>query len=78
MRQAEAAVPELVHALVAQHPMGRMASEEEIAGAVLWLCSDGRGLRHRHAARGGRRLPGGVNATTQLSDGKRLHGGIEV
>lgn len=41
MRQAEAVLPELVHALVAQHPMGRMASEEEIAAAVLWLCSEG-------------------------------------
>jgi NAD(P)-dependent dehydrogenase (short-subunit alcohol dehydrogenase family) len=43
MRQAEAAVPDLVRALVAEHPMGRMASEEEIAGAVLWLCSPGAG-----------------------------------
>jgi len=32
-----------VCALVAEHPMGRMASEEEIAGAVLWLCSPGAG-----------------------------------
>ncbi|MGD0529934.1 MAG: SDR family oxidoreductase [Polyangiaceae bacterium] len=43
MRAAEAAVPDLVRGLVAQHPMGRMASEDEIAGAVLWLCSPGAG-----------------------------------
>jgi NAD(P)-dependent dehydrogenase (short-subunit alcohol dehydrogenase family) len=43
MRQAEAAFPQLVGDLVAQHPMGRMATEEEIAGAALWLCSDAAG-----------------------------------
>lgn len=32
-----------VGALVAEHPMGRMAREEEIAGAVLWLCSEAAG-----------------------------------
>jgi NAD(P)-dependent dehydrogenase (short-subunit alcohol dehydrogenase family) len=44
MRHAQAAFPELVGALVAQHPMGRMASEEEIAAAALWLCSDDAGF----------------------------------
>ena len=43
MRDAEAAIPEIVSDLVAQHPMGRMASEMEIASTVLWLCSDGAG-----------------------------------
>ncbi len=35
MIQAEAFAPEVVHGLVAEHPMGRMATEEEIASAVL-------------------------------------------
>jgi NAD(P)-dependent dehydrogenase (short-subunit alcohol dehydrogenase family) len=35
------ALPELVRALVAEHPIGRLASEAEIASAVHWLCSDG-------------------------------------
>lgn len=43
MRQAEAFVPEVVNALVAEHPMGRMATEEEVAGAALWLCSESAG-----------------------------------
>ncbi|MFN7146782.1 MAG: glucose 1-dehydrogenase [Myxococcota bacterium] len=36
---AEAAYPEVVAALVAEHPIGRMANEEEVAAAALWLCS---------------------------------------
>jgi NAD(P)-dependent dehydrogenase (short-subunit alcohol dehydrogenase family) len=36
---AEQAAPDLVHGLVAEHPMARMATEDEIAGAALWLCS---------------------------------------
>ena len=44
MRQAEQFVPEVVAALVREHPMGRMATEEEIASAVLWLCSDAAGF----------------------------------
>lgn len=43
MEQAERFAPEIVQQLVAQHPMARMASEEEIASAVLWLCSEGAG-----------------------------------
>src|SRR5258708_5398851 len=38
--QAETIVPEIVRQLVAEHPIGRMATEEEIAAAALWLCSD--------------------------------------
>lgn len=43
MLAARAAVPALVAALIAEHPMRRMASEEEIAAAALWLCSDAAG-----------------------------------
>ena len=39
MIQAEQVVPDVVQSLIAQHPMGRMATEAEVAGAVLWLCS---------------------------------------
>lgn len=44
MRQAEAYVPDIVQALVAEHPMKRMATEDEVAGAALWLCSDAAGF----------------------------------
>jgi NAD(P)-dependent dehydrogenase (short-subunit alcohol dehydrogenase family) len=44
MRQAEQLVPEVVAALVREHAMGRMATEEEVANAVLWLCSDAAGF----------------------------------
>lgn len=43
MAAAEQVVPEVVAALVNEHPIGRMATEDEIAGAALWLCSDGAG-----------------------------------
>ena len=39
VRAVEAAAPQLVAALVAEHPMGRMATEDEVAAAALWLCS---------------------------------------
>src|SRR5262249_14167246 len=41
VREAERAAPDLVRALVAQHPIGRMASVDEIASAAQWLCSPG-------------------------------------
>lgn len=43
VRQAQASFPRIVEDLVSQHPLGRMATEEEIAAAALWLCSDGAG-----------------------------------
>jgi NAD(P)-dependent dehydrogenase (short-subunit alcohol dehydrogenase family) len=44
MDRAEAAVPAIVGALVAEHPMQRMATEDEIAAAILWLCSSDSGF----------------------------------
>ncbi len=39
MVAAERAAPDLVRGLVDEHPMARMATEDEVAGAALWLCS---------------------------------------
>ncbi|XXF74924.1 SDR family oxidoreductase [Myxococcaceae bacterium GXIMD 01537] len=44
IRQAESLFPEVVRELVSEHPIGRMASEEEIAGTALWLCSPAAGF----------------------------------
>lgn len=34
---------------IAQEPVGRMGRPEEIASAVLWMCSDGAGFLLGHA-----------------------------
>jgi NAD(P)-dependent dehydrogenase (short-subunit alcohol dehydrogenase family) len=44
LQQAAVAFPALVDALVAEHPMRRLAREEEVAAAVLWLCSGDAGF----------------------------------
>ena len=44
MRQAQEVMPQVVQALVDQHPMARLATEDEVASTVLWLCSPGAGF----------------------------------
>jgi len=41
--------PEGREAVIAQEPIGRMGTPEEIAGAVLWLCSDAASFVVGHA-----------------------------
>ena len=41
--------PAMEESLIAMHPMGRLGTEEEIANAVAWLCSDKSGFVAGHA-----------------------------
>jgi NAD(P)-dependent dehydrogenase (short-subunit alcohol dehydrogenase family) len=42
-------VPDLEQQIVARHPIGRLGSVEEIAAAVIWLCSDAASFVTGHA-----------------------------
>lgn len=44
IQRATADQPELMEATVAAHPLGRIGTPEEIAGTVLWLCSEDGGF----------------------------------
>jgi NAD(P)-dependent dehydrogenase (short-subunit alcohol dehydrogenase family) len=44
MLEAQRVAPQLVQALIDAHPMKRLASEDELTSAVLWLCSAGAGF----------------------------------
>jgi NAD(P)-dependent dehydrogenase (short-subunit alcohol dehydrogenase family) len=59
MVEAATQVPGLEEQLVALHPIGRIGTPDEIAQAVLWLCSDGASfvLGHALAVDGGYVVP---------------------
>ena len=44
IQRATADQPELMEATIAAHPLGRIGTPEEIAGTVLWLCSEDGGF----------------------------------
>jgi NAD(P)-dependent dehydrogenase (short-subunit alcohol dehydrogenase family) len=41
--------PDIIKAFVAAEPIGRLGEPEEIAAAVLWLCSPGASFMVGHA-----------------------------
>jgi NAD(P)-dependent dehydrogenase (short-subunit alcohol dehydrogenase family) len=49
MQRFSGGTPEGRAAVIAQEPIGRMGTPEEIAAAVLWLCSDAASFATGHA-----------------------------
>lgn len=49
LEEAAAGKPQFLDAMAAQEPVGRLAEPEEIASAVLWLCSDAASFVTGHA-----------------------------
>jgi NAD(P)-dependent dehydrogenase (short-subunit alcohol dehydrogenase family) len=49
MQRFSGGTPEGREAVIAQEPIGRMGTPEEIAAAVLWLCSDAAAFALGHA-----------------------------
>jgi len=49
MQRFSGGTPEGLAAVIAQEPIGRMGTPEEIAAAVLWLCSDAASFAVGHA-----------------------------
>ena len=47
--------PDLRERVVRQIPLRRTGQPEDVAGVVVWLCTDGAALRERRLARGRRR-----------------------